>query len=86
MLPVNDVDFSTLTHIMVGRITPRTDGGLNTNFDIDDVQGPAMAKALAQHAHAANRKAILMLGGAGEHDGFVGAASNANRAKFVQNC
>ena len=70
---------------MVGRITPKTDGGLNTHFDIDDVQGPAMAKALAQRAHAANRKAILMLGGAGEHDGFVGAASNTNRTKFVQN-
>ena len=85
LLPIDQVDFSTLTHLMVGRITPRTDGTLNTTFDIDAVNGPLFAKAAAQAAHAAGRKAILMLGGAGEHAGFVGAASNQNRAAFVQN-
>ena len=44
-----------------------------------------MAKALTTRAHAAGKKAILMVGGAGEHGGWVGAASDANRARFVQN-
>jgi len=85
LLPIDQVDFSTLTHLMVGRIMPLSDGSINTTFDIDNTNGPLFAKAAAQAAHAAGRKAILMLGGAGEHAGFVGAASNANRAKFVQN-
>jgi chitinase len=85
LLPIDELDFSTLTHLEVGRITPKADGGLMTNFDINDVDGPILAKALAQRAHAAGRKAILMLGGAGEHAGVVGAAANANRAGFVAN-
>lgn len=85
MLPADQIDWSTLTHLVVGRIRPQADGSVVTNFDIDDVTGPAMARDLAKRAHAANRKAILMLGGDGEHDGFVGAASVANRATFVRN-
>lgn len=81
--PPEKVDFSAMTHIMVGRVTPRPDGTLNTQFD--NSNGPAMARTLAQRAHAAGRKALIMVGGAGEHDGWVGAASNANRARFVQN-
>ncbi|GMU08439.1 glycosyl hydrolase family 18 protein [Corallococcus caeni] len=81
--PPEKVDFSALTHIFVGRATPRTDGTLNTQFDNDN--GPAIARTLATRAHAAGRKAVIMVGGSGEHDGWVGAASNANRAKFVTN-
>ncbi|MBZ4372745.1 glycosyl hydrolase family 18 protein [Corallococcus sp. AS-1-6] len=80
--PPEKVDFSALTHILVGRATPRPDGTLNTQFDNDN--GPAIARLLAQRAHAAGRKALIMVGGSGEHEGWVGAASDANRAKFVQ--
>lgn len=85
MLPAAAIDWSTLTHLVVGRITPTPGGDVTTTFDIDAVQGPQMARDLAQRAHAAGRKAILMLGGAGEHAGFVGAASPQNRAAFVGN-
>jgi chitinase len=83
--PVSEIDFSIMTHIIVGRIRPRADGSLVTDFDIDAVQGPAMARDVSARARAAGRKSILMLGGAGEHAGFVGAASSANRATFVAN-
>lgn len=83
MLPADEIDWSTLTHLMVGRIKPSADGSVLADFDIDAVEGPAMARDLAQRAHVAGRKAILMLGGAGEHAGFVGAASATNRAAFV---
>jgi GH18 family chitinase len=85
LYPVDQVDMSLMTHLAVGRIRPAADGGVIANFDIDDVNGPAMARALSVRAHGAGRKAILMLGGAGEHDGFVGAASAAHRAQFVTN-
>ncbi|QSQ19979.1 chitinase [Pyxidicoccus parkwayensis] len=82
LYPPEKVDFSAMTHIIVGRATPRTDGTLSTAFD--NSNGPAMAKTLSTRAHAAGRKAIIMVGGAGEHANWVGAASSANRAKFVQ--
>ncbi|TSC32683.1 glycoside hydrolase family 18 protein [Corallococcus sp. Z5C101001] len=79
--PPEKVDFSALTHILVGRVIPKADGTLSTQFDND--RGPEIARTLARRAHAAGRKAIIMVGGSGEHDGWVGAASDANRAKFV---
>ncbi|WP_426749627.1 glycosyl hydrolase family 18 protein [Myxococcus sp. Y35] len=83
LYPPEKVDFSALTHILVGRVTPNPDGTVNTQFD--NSNGPAIARTLATRAHAAGRKALIMVGGAGEHHGWVGAASNANRARFVQN-
>jgi chitinase len=85
LYPEQSVDFSVMTHIFVGRIRPATDGSVITDFDIDAVNGPAMARTLSTRAHGAGRKAVLMLGGDGEHAGFVGAASDANRARFVAN-
>ena len=85
LYPESQVDFSLLTHIFVGRIIPTTSGGVLKHFDIDNTNGPIMARNLSTRAHQAGRKAVLMLGGAGEHAGFVGAASSANRATFVAN-
>jgi len=81
--PSTAIDFSSLTHLFVGRLIPTSTGGVLTHFDIDAAQGPAFARDAAARAHAAGRKAVLMVGGAGEHAGFVGAASSANRARFV---
>jgi chitinase len=85
LYPETQVDFSLLTHVFVGRIIPTTSGGVLTHFDIDNTNGPIMARNLSARAHQFGRKAVLMLGGAGEHAGFVGAASSANRATFVAN-
>jgi len=85
LYPESAVDFSALTHIFVGRIIPTTSGGVLKHFDIDNTNGPIMARNLSTRAHQAGRKAVLMLGGAGEHAGFVGAASTANRTTFVNN-
>ena len=85
LLPEAEVDFSQLTHLVVGRVTPTPSGGVSAHFDIDTTNGPAMARALSTRAHAAGKKAVLMLGGAGEHANFVSAASSANRAAFISN-
>jgi chitinase len=85
LYPIGEVDFSALTHLMVGRARPLADGSVTTDFDIDDVDGPAWAHAAVNAAHAAGRKAVLMVGGAGEIDGWRSAAAAAHRATFVAN-
>lgn len=85
LYPPEAIDFKNLTHLAVGRVTPQQDGSLGTTFDIDPVSGPALAKQLTTLTHNAGKKAILMVGGAGEYWGWVGAASDANRATFVKN-
>lgn len=83
LYPTAEIDFSTITHLMVGRLTPNANGTINTHFDIDNVNGPIFARAQSTAAHAAGAKAVLMVGGAGEYQGWVGAASAANRQNFV---
>lgn len=83
LYPPEEVDFSLLTHLFVGRLRPTAGGDVLRDMDVDDVQGPALARALSARAHQAGRRAVLMLGGSGEHAGFVGAASPANRPRFV---
>jgi chitinase len=82
-LPVDQIDFTSMTHLAVGRATPQAGGELDTSFDITASAGPTFARDLADRAHAAGRHPILMLGGAGEHAGWVSAASAATRAHFV---
>ncbi|MDR3385987.1 MAG: glycoside hydrolase family 18 protein [Rudaea sp.] len=85
LYPIADVDFAALTHLVVGRVVPNADGTLNTSFDIDATHGPTWAKQATAAAHAHGVKALLMLGGAGEQAGWIGAASSAHRATFVAN-
>ncbi|MFB9990955.1 glycoside hydrolase family 18 protein [Deinococcus oregonensis] len=85
LLSPERLNWKALTHLMVGRVVPRPGGTLDTTFDIDAVNGPVWAKAAVQQAHAHGVKALLMVGGAGEHTGFASAASPANRTKFVKN-
>ncbi|HEX8394205.1 MAG TPA: glycosyl hydrolase family 18 protein [Longimicrobium sp.] len=85
LYPPEEVDFSLMSHIIVGRILPTSNGGVLTHFDINDTEGPAMARTLSTRAHQAGKKAILMLGGEGTHAEFVSAASSSTRATFVTN-
>lgn len=85
LFPESAVDFSNLTHVIVGRVLPRPDGTLNTALDIDATTGPAVAKRMASLAHQNGKKALIMIGGAGEASNWVQATSQTNRALFVQN-
>ena len=84
LYPIDAVDFGALTHLMVGRVRPLPDGTVTLDFDIDDVNGPIWAQAAVDAAHSAGRKAILMVGGAGEIDGWRAAASQ-HRDALVAN-
>ncbi len=80
-MPVREIDWSALTHIVVGPVTPRADGTLDTTFDIDASAGPAMAKSIARNAVAHAVTPLLMIGGAGTHDAFLNAA-RSHRVSF----
>lgn len=85
LYPETAIDFSLMTHIFVGAIQPTSTGGVTTNFYLDNVTGPAMAKTISSRAHAAGRKAILMLGGDGSRSTLLSATSAANMPTFVNN-
>ena len=83
MYPTDAVDFAAMSHVVIGVVTPNTNGTVNTTYDIDATNGPIWAKGVADAAHAAGRKALLMVGGAGTLSGFQGAATSGNRAAFL---
>jgi chitinase len=83
--PPSAIDFNALTHVMVFSVLPRTDGTLDTSLFIDSVNGPLVAKDVAQRAHAAGKKAILTVGGSDTEFQFQGATSAASMNAFVQN-
>lgn len=84
MLPPEAIDWNGLTHIAMGAVTANADGTLNTDFFIDPASGPALARQIATLAHAHNKKAILMLGGAGNGPAIHAAVRN-HRATFIAN-
>ncbi len=85
LYPETLIDFSTMTHIMVGAIQATSTGGVTTDFYIDNTNGPIMATNISSRAHQAGRKAILMLGGNGNSGVLRSAASNSYRGVFVAN-
>jgi chitinase len=80
MPPTQQIDWSAMTHLIVGALLPRADGTLDTSFDDDPVHGPKIAKTLARRAKHHAVVPMLMVGGAGAHDGFVGAATHHRKA------
>ncbi|AHG87654.1 glycoside hydrolase family 18 [Gemmatirosa kalamazoonensis] len=86
LYPETSVDFTYMTHVIVGAAEPTGSGaGLDTTFFIDNTNGPKMARNLTARAHSFGRKAIMMLGGAGWHNQLVTATNSTYRAAFVSN-
>lgn len=85
MLPHERIDFSSFTHLAVGRALPRADGTIVQGLDADAARGMARARDLSSRAHAAGRKAIVMLGGEGDGAAYRSASSAATRPTFIAN-
>lgn len=83
--PPSAVDYTAMTHIMIGAALPVAGGTWNTDFYLGGAAGPAWAKETITRAHAAGTKAILMLGGDGTIDAFRTASDPTVRATFVRN-
>jgi chitinase len=84
-LPAASIDWTTWTHLSAFSCSPNTNGTLDNSYFWDPTNGPATVTALCTAAHAAGRKVLICIGGAGSETGFRGAASSANRATFVSN-
>lgn len=83
--PPSAIDFSSLTQINVFSVVPNPNGTLDTTLFIDSVNGPLVAKDIASRAHAAGKKAVLVIGGAGTETQFKSATSPSYMNTFVQN-
>jgi GH18 family chitinase len=84
-LPVEEVDLSGITHLVVGRFKPDFSGWVNANLDFNEHEAPIVARALSRRAHEHGRKALMMLGGDGEHAKFVAATTDQTRPILVRN-
>jgi chitinase len=84
LLPPEKIDWNGLTHIAMGAVTANADGTLDTSFYIDTTSGPALARQISTLAHQHDKKAILMLGGAGNGVAIHSAVKD-HRAAFIAN-
>jgi hypothetical protein len=79
--PPSQIDYTPFTHIDLFCIYPTATG----NLRIGDMQFEQNVINGVRAAHAAGKKAILIIGGAGEGTNFVGATNDTNQTKFIQN-
>lgn len=81
-MPAASIDFSVVTHVIHFALVPNTNGSLNAT-----VNGLSLPNStdLVTKAHAAGRKVLICVGGAGSGPGFQGATSAANLATFITN-
>jgi len=83
--PPSAVDYTAMTHIMIGAALPVAGGTWNTQFYLGETAGPAWARDTIARAHAAGTKAVLMLGGDGAIHAFRTASDPVVRDAFVRN-
>ena len=83
--PPAQIDFSSLTHVLVFSVLPKPEGTLDTSLFIDPINGPKVAREVARRAHQAGKKAILTIGGTGTGKAFSSAMKPSTRDAFVGN-
>jgi chitinase len=81
MAPSN-IDFTTITHVIHFALVPQSDGSLDSSAN--GLTSSACSK-LVGVAHAAGKKAIVCVGGAGTEGDFLQATTTANLGGFVTN-
>jgi chitinase len=79
-MPIEAIDWNSLTHLAAGIITPNPDGSLN--FSGLDATKRAL---LIQNAHKNKRKVLAMIGGENTGPDWMKASSGATRATFLSN-
>ena len=81
-LPVSQVDFTAMTHVIHFALVPKPDGTLDT---VGNSITWAGSHALTKAAHAAGTKALVSLGGWNSESGFESATRPARLSTFVMN-
>jgi GH18 family chitinase len=80
IMPLSDIDFSVITHVIQFSLMPTPDGSFDENAGGITRSNTA---DLVSVAHAAGKKVLICVGGANSGQGFRGAISNHNRAAFI---
>jgi len=81
-MPPASLDFGTLTHVIHFSVVPNSNGTLDSSAN---VLTAVNSSNLVFQTHAAGRKVLFCVGGAGSQAGFQGATSAANRPAFIAN-
>lgn len=84
-LKPRNVDYSLMTHIVVGGVGINADGTLNEHWHLPNGKGRAMAEDVAKRAKKANVRTLIWLGGPNEEDKLYAATSDTVRPKTVKN-
>src|SRR5438046_9278338 len=71
-MPASSIDFAALTHIVHFSLVPNSDGTLDSSAN---GLTAANSSDIVSHAHAAGKKVIVCVGGAGSQAGFQGATT-----------
>jgi chitinase len=79
-MAASNIDFSAVTHVIHFSVIPNANGTLDTN---GNTITPAYTADVVSHAHAANRKALICVGGA--NTSFQSAVSNVYLTTFIKN-
>ncbi len=77
-----DIDYGAVTHIIHFALVPQSDGTLDSTSN-SILEGNSAA--LISNAHAAGKKVLICVGGAGSRDAFLGATSLLTLPKFISN-
>lgn len=81
-MPASNIDFTTLTHVIHFSVVPNANGTLNTSAN--DLSAASSSNVVLR-AHAAGRKVLICVGGAGSQSLFQGATGIANLPAFINN-
>ena len=81
-MPASNIDFTALTHVIHFCLIPNPDGTLDAAGNNITSNG---STDLVTRAHAAGKKALICVGGAGSQTLFESATSSTNLNTFVTN-
>ncbi len=84
-LKPKDVDYSLMTHIVVGGVGIEADGSLDEHWHLPNGDGKAMARDVVRRAQRAGVKTLVWLGGPNEEDKLFAATDNKVRKTTVDN-
>jgi chitinase len=81
-MPASTIDYTALTHVIHFSMLPQANGSLDGTANSITAAGAA---DLVSRAHAAGRKVMICIGGAGSQSAFRTAASPSTLNAFVSN-
>ena len=80
VMPASAIDYSALTHIVHFSAVPNNNGTLNTS---GNSLSAGNSSSIVNAAHAAGKKVLVCIGGAGTQTGFQAATGSTNVTTFI---